>query len=188
MADVINLNDAKIGDGIPPQREPKEILSLLLDSKPVTEQEWERCKVAYNHANNKSLCPCGSGKEYQACCKQDYLIAGRMIAGAKVETKKQAKEQHEQAKDDKAREDAEKDVNWMCRIGLSKDGTPVLAKVEGQATVFPPEQVLDVLMVAADNLRTRLIAQMAVNQVMNTLQQMSRAPAPPMRDVPIGRM
>lgn len=141
-------------------------------------EEWfKEFKYAYGHANNKGDCACGSGKRFQDCCKLDWTMVQRYVAQAMQATKEQSRDAHKQETRQEAEERLDKEVNWMCWIGMSpkNGGVPVIRYPEGASTKYDPMQILTVMEAACKQLETNLIAGMVTHQVMGQVARQMQA-------------
>ena len=139
-----------------------ELAKLLenLDSKMVDEDSLKLLTKIYGECINKADCPCGSGKPYRNCCKNDFVLIAR-------DDKKQKKEERAEAKETK----------WVVKVGISAEGRIKLAPV-GDDPKVSLEVLSKVLNDAARGVERDFIIQSAMQETFQQMNAMAQRQQP----------
>jgi len=103
----------------------KEIKNALADltlddvNDAMTDEEWKALLSTFGQTLNNQKCPCGSGENFEGCCKHMWTMVRRL---------RESRESRERArkKEEKKTEKMQEDVVWLMKLGLRGDGATVI--------------------------------------------------------------
>jgi len=105
----------------------KDLLTRAIGEE-ITEQEVKDLDIAFGKAINNQPCPCESGNQFNECCKMSWNLFLRMknkLKQEKLEENKTDRKVNEAVKKN------EKGIQWLIKVGITKDQSPVLTLFDG---------------------------------------------------------
>lgn len=99
-----------------------ELLGQLEQGESPDAEKLAQVRAALEHASHDGPCPCESGQKFSQCCKLDWLVL-RDRGKEGVGSAPADPVPKEEKGNGEAKEEAQKSAQWICRVGITGDGS-----------------------------------------------------------------